>query len=136
MFGRLVSALAGPLIETVRFRAIAVALYFAAAASLLFALVFALVALRHWIVVSYHSEYPDLWIALAFLVIALPLIAGGLYLQQQKPKANPSLDIALLAGPPVLRLAARRVSPKAMAIGVVLVAGVALGRRLTARALS
>jgi len=133
VFGRLVLALAGPLIETVKLRAYAAALFFAAAASLLFALVFGLVALRHWIAVSFNSQYPDLWIALGFVVIAVPLIAVGLYLLSQKPKANPTVDLALLAGPPALRLVARKISPQAVAVGVVLVAGVALGRRFAAR---
>jgi hypothetical protein len=134
MMGRLVTALAGPLIETVKLRAYAAALFCAAAASLLFALVFGLVAVRHWIVVTFNSQYPDLWMALAFVVIALPLIAVGLSLHSQKPKANPTLDLALLAGPPALRLVSRKISPQAVAIGVVLVAGVALGRRFAARA--
>ena len=132
--GRLVTALAGPLIETVKLRAYAAALFIAAASSLLFAFVFGLVALRHWIVVTFNSQYPDLWMALAFVVIALPLIALGLSLQSQKPKANPTVDLALLAGPSALRLVSRKISPQTVAIGVVLVAGVALGRRFVARA--
>jgi hypothetical protein len=133
MLGGLVTVLAGHLIETAKLKAYALALYAAAAASLLFASIFGLVALRHWIEIAYATAYPDLWIALAFVVIAVPLIGVGLYLQQQKPKTNPAIDIALLTAPSVLRLASRKISARAVVIGVVLVGGVALGRRFMAR---
>ncbi len=133
MIGGLVTVLAGHLIETAKLKAYAVALYVAAAASLLFASIFGLVALRNWIAVTYGTAYPDLWIALAFVVIAIPLTGVGLYFQQQKPKANPAIDIALLTAPSLLRLASRRISARAVVIGVVLVGGVALGRRFMAR---
>lgn len=133
MLGGLVTVLAGHFIEKAKLKAYAVALYAAAAASLLFASIFALVALRHWIAVHFGSQYPDLWIALGFVIIAAPLIGFGIYLAQSKPKTNPGLDIALLAGPPAVRLAARRLSPRTVGVGVVLVAGLLLGRRMAAK---
>jgi hypothetical protein len=133
MLGGLVSVFAGHLIETAKLRAYALALYAAAATSLLVASIFGLVALRHWIAITYGSNYPELWIALGFVVIATPLIAIGLYLQQKKPKTHPAADIALIAGPPVLRLAARNVSARTVVVVVVLAAGVALGRRIVTR---
>lgn len=133
MIGGLVTVLAGHLIETAKRKAQALALYGAAAASLLFASIFGLVALRHWIAVTYASQYPDLWIALGFIVLAAPLAGVGYYLQTKKPKTNPAADIALIAGPPALRFAARKVNARVAAVGLVLVAGLFLGRRLTHR---
>ena len=132
--GDFVSVLAGHLIERVKLKAYAFALYAGAAVSLLFAFVFALVSLRHWIVVTYSSQYPDLWIALAFVVIALVVVGIGLYLQRKQPEGNPALDVALLAGPPAFKIASRRLSARTVAVGVVLVAGLALGRRIARRA--
>ena len=94
---------------------------------------FALVALRHWIAVTYASQYPDLWIALAFVVVALVVIAIAMYLQNKKPEGNPAATMALLAAPPAFRLASRRINARTVAVGVVLIAGLALGRRLASR---
>ncbi len=131
MIGGLVTLLAGHFIETAKLKAYAIAFYVGAAASLLFAFVFALVGLRHWIAVTYLSQYPELWIALGFVVIAAVAIGVGVYWQKQKPKTNPAVDIALFAGPPTARLAVRTLSPRVVAVGVVLVAGLLLGRRMT-----
>jgi hypothetical protein len=133
MIGGLVNVFAGHLIETAKLKAYAAARLAAAAASLLFALIFGLVALRHWIAVTYATAYPDLWIALGFLVVAVPFVGVGLALQQRKPKVHPAADVALIAGPPILRLAARKISGRTLVIAVVLVGGVALGRRFAAR---
>jgi hypothetical protein len=132
----LVSVLTGHLIETAKLRAYAAALYAAAAVCLLFALVFALVSLNHWIALTYMTPYPGLWIAAGFVVIALPLVGFGVWMQQRKPKANPAASIALLAAPTAARLSwrgARRVSPRVVAVGVVLVAGLAVGRLIGSR---
>jgi hypothetical protein len=131
--GGLVSFLAGHLLERIRLKAYAFALFAGAAASLLFAFAFALVALNHWIAVTYNSQYPELWIALGFVVIALIVLAVGLFLQNRKPEGNPAATMALLAAPPAFRLAARRLSPRTVAVGVVLIAGLALGRRFASR---
>jgi uncharacterized membrane protein YfcA len=136
MIGGLVTLLAGHLIETAKLRAYAAAFYAAAGASLLFAFVFALVALRHWIVLTYGANYPDLWIAAGFVVIAIPFIGLGVWMQQRKPKTHPAASIALLAAPVAARLAVRgagRLSPRIIAVGVVLIAGLAVGRRLTSK---
>ena len=85
---------------------------------------FALVALRHWIAVTFNSAISRPVDRADFVVIALPLHRRSAFcLQSRKPKANPALDMALLAGPPVLRFASRRLSPRTVAVGVVLVAG-------------
>ena len=107
MIGGLVTVLVGHLVETAKLKAYAAALYAAAAASLLFAFVFALGSLRHWIAVRYGSEYPDLWIAAGFVVLAIPFVGFGIWMQSQKPKPHPAASIALLAGPPAARLAMR-----------------------------
>ena len=133
MLGGLVTVLAGRFIETAKLRALAFALYAGAGASLLFALVFALVALRHWIAITYGSEYPDLWIALLFLVFVAILGGVGAMFQYRKPKTNAVADVALIAGPTLLGAAARsarRVSPRTMGVGVVLLGGLLLGRSL------
>ena len=80
---------------------------------------------------TYLSQYPDLWIALGMAVIAAVLIGVGVYWQKREPKTNPAVDIALLAGPSAARLAFRTMSPRVIAVGVVLVAGLFVGRRLT-----
>ena len=131
MIGGLVTVLAGHFLETAKLRAVAAAFYVAATVILLCAAVFALVALRHWIAVTYLSQYPDLWIALGMAVIAAVLIGVGVYWQKREPKTNPAVDIALLAGPSAARLAFRTMSPRVIAVGVVLVAGLFVGRRLT-----
>lgn len=133
MLGGLITVLAGQLVEKVKLRAYAVALYAGAAVSLLFALVFAIVALRHWIAVTYDSQYPDLWIALLFIIVAAIFVGVGLALAYRKPKTNPALDVALIAGPTLLGAAARsarRMSPRAMGVGVVLIGGLLAGRAL------
>ncbi len=60
MLGGLIAVLGRHLIEVIKLKAYAVALYAAAAVSLLFAFVFALVSLRHWIVMTFNASYPDL----------------------------------------------------------------------------
>ena len=40
-------------------------------------------------------------------------------------------DIALIAGPPAIRIAARGMNARVVAIGAVLIAGVIVGRKLT-----
>jgi len=134
MIGGLVAVLGRHLIEVIKLKAYAVALYVAAAASLLFALVFALVGLRHWIAVTYGSNYPDLWIALGFVVITGVLAGVAITLQRKQPTTQPMADIALLAGPPAAMFAVRRLSPRTIAVGVVLIAGLVVGRRMTHRA--
>jgi hypothetical protein len=133
MLGGLVSVLAGHLVQKVKLRAYAAALYAGAGASLLVAVVFALVALRHWIAVTYRSEYPDLWIALLFVLIAAICVGVGMFLASRKPKTNPAIDVALLAGPAVLGATARsvrRLSPRTVGVGVVLLTGLMAGRSL------
>ena len=133
MIGGLVTILVGHLVETAKLRAYAAALYGAAAASLLFAFIFSLGSLRHWIAVRYGSEYPDLWIAAGFVVLAIPFVGFGIWMQNQRPKRHPAASIALLAGPPAARLAARTVGPRMIAVGVILIASLVLGRSLSAR---
>lgn len=133
MIGGLVSVLAGHLIQKAKLRAYAFALYAGAGASLLFALVFALVALRHWIAITYDSQYPDLWIALLFVLLAGICVGVGLILRYRKPKSNPVADVALIAGPTLMGAAARsarRMSPRTVGVGVVLLGGLMLGRSL------
>jgi hypothetical protein len=107
MLGGLVTVLAGHLIQKAKLRAYAFALYAGAAASLLVAAVFALVALRHWIAVTYDTQYPDLWIALIFVIVAAVFGGVGYYFHIRKPKTNPAADIAILAAPSALKLAGR-----------------------------
>src|ERR1700761_4361621 len=133
MIGGLVTILAGHLIETAKLRSYALALYAGAAASLLFAFVFALGSLRHWIAVRYGSEYPDLWIAAGFVVLAIPFVGCGIYMQSQKPKRHPAASIALLAGPAAAGFAAGTVGPKMVAVGLVLAASLIVGRSMSGR---
>jgi len=133
MIGGLVSVLGRHLIETLKLKAYAVALYAAAGVSLLFALVFALVSLRHWIVVTFNASYPDMWIAAGWIVIMAILIGLAMYMQRKEPPTKPAADLALLAGPPAAKFAIRRVSPRTLAVGVVLIAGLVLGRRMAQR---
>jgi hypothetical protein len=133
MLGGLASLVGRHLVEVIKLKAYAVALYVAAAASLLFALVFALVGLRHWIAVTYGSNYPDLWIALGFILITGVLAGVAMYLQRAEPTTKPMADLALLAGPPAAMFAMRRLSPRTIAVGFVLIAGLVIGRRLTHR---
>jgi len=136
MLGGLVSVLAGHLIQTVKLRSVAFALYGATAASLLFAAVFALVSLRRWIAITYGAQYPELWIALGFVVLGAILGGVGYYFHTRKPKTNPAADLALVAAPTLLGIAAngaRKVSPRAVGIAVVLIGAVALGRSFFSR---
>ncbi len=136
MLGGLVTVLAGHLIQKAKLRAYAFALYAGAAASLLFAAVFALVALRHWIAVTYDTQYPDLWIALIFVIVAAVFGGVGYYFHIRKPKTNPAADIAILAAPSALKLAgrgARKISPRAVGIGIVLIGALAMGRSFFSR---
>src|SRR5271154_6987592 len=104
MLAGIITALLGHLIETAKLRAVAVALYAAAAVSLLFAFIFALGALRHWIVITYDPAYPDLWISAGFVVLSAPFIGFGVWMQGRKAKIHPAASIAMVAGPPVVRL--------------------------------
>ena len=130
MISGLVAVLGRHFIEIVKLRAYAAAFFAAAAASLLFTLVFVLVSIRHWIVVRFGSEYPDLWLAFAFLVLAVAMVALGLYLQRKDPQTRPAIDLALLAGPSAARLAVRRLNPRVVVIGAILIGGLMIGRRL------
>ena len=131
--GGLVTLLFGHLIDSLKRKAIAIGLFAGAGVGLLFAFIFALVSLRHWIVVEFGSQYPDLWIALGFIVLAVILIGIGSYIASQRPKSNPGAAMALLAAPPAFKLATRMVSPRLVAVGVVLAAGLLVGRRITSR---
>ena len=108
MLSGLAAILLGHLVELVKLRSLAAALYAGAAAFLLFALGFALAGLGRWLALAHGVEYPDLWIALGLVVVAVPFIGFGLALQTRRPKTRPATDIALIAGPPVLRLAASK----------------------------
>jgi hypothetical protein len=132
MLGGLVAAISRHIVETVKLKAYAIALYAVAAVSLLYALTFAVVALRLWLF-EVGTRYPDVWIALGFVVIAGALLGVGYYMQHKEPASKPLAEIALIAGPPAAGFALRRLSPKAVAIGVVLIAGLFVGRRLTHR---
>jgi len=132
MIGGLFTVFAGHLVESAKLKAYAAAFYAAAAMGLLFASIFGLVALRHWLAVTYGLRYPELWIALGFVIVALALTAAGLYMQKRKPKTNPAADLALLAAPPAFKLAARNLNSRTVGVVVVLVAGVLLGRRIAA----
>lgn len=131
MIAGIASAFARHIAEKIKLKAYAAVLYVGAGVVLLFAIAFALVGLRHWLIATYGLRYPELWIALALLVIALIIGAIGLAMQRRQPKTNPLADLALVAGPPAARLAARRVDLPVVMTGVVLVLGVVLGRRLT-----
>lgn len=131
MLAGLAAILAGHLAELAKLRSYAAALYAGAAALLLFALAFTLVGLRHWLVLSYGVVFPDPWIALGLAVVAAPLAGFGYYMQRRRPQSRPATEIALIAGPPALRLAASKLDARVIAIGAVLIAGVVLGRRLT-----
>lgn len=129
MIGGLVAVLGRHFLEIVKLRAYAVAAYVAAAASLLFAFVFALVALRQWLF-RLGYENPDVGIAIGFVVLAAIAVAVGVYVRSLDPPTRPATDLALLAGPPAARFAVRRLSPRAIAIGVVLLGGLMVGRRM------
>ena len=131
MLSGLAAILFGHIAELIKLRGLAAALYAGAAAFLLFALGFALAGLGRWLALAHGVEFPELWIALGLVVVAVPFIGFGLALQTRKPKTHPATDIALIAGPAALRLAARKIDARLIAVGAVLVAGVVLGRRLT-----
>jgi hypothetical protein len=133
MIGGLISVLGRHLVEVIKLKAYAVALYAAAGLSLLFALGFALVALRNWFAYDLQWPDPDLWVALFMVVITAILAGVGVMMQRRQPQTQPAADIALLAGPPAASFAFRRLSPRTVAVGVVLIAGLFLGRRLSHR---
>ena len=131
MFAGLAAILAGHLAELVKLRSYAAALYAGAAALCLFAFGFALAGFGRWLTLRHGVEYPQLWIALGLVVFAAPVLAFGLQMQRRRPLSRPATQIALIAGPPALRLAARKIDARVIAVGAALVAGVVLGRRLT-----
>jgi hypothetical protein len=133
MIGGLIAVLGRHFIEIVKLKTYAIACYAVAAVSLLYAVAFGLVGLRNWIAVAYSSAYPDIWVALLMIAVTAILVGGGVYLQRKEPPTKPAADLALLAGPPVARFAVRRLSPRTIAVGVVLIAGLVIGRRLTQR---
>ena len=128
----LVAVLAGHFAELLKLKACAAAFYAAAAGSLLFTIVFLLVALRNWLF-AIGVAYPDLWIALGFVAVTLIFVGLGAWMWKKRPQSHPAASIALVAAPPALRVATRIVSPGVMAVGVVLIAGWMVGRRLTSR---
>ena len=131
MLAGLAAILTGHIAELVKLRGYAAALYAGAAAFLLFALGFALAGLGDWLALAYRVKYPDLWIALGLVVVSVPFIGFGIALQTRRPKTRPATQLALIAGPPALRLAARKLDARILAVGAVLIAGVVLGRKLT-----
>ncbi len=133
MIGGLIAILGRRFVEIVKLKAYAIAFYAVAAVSLLFAFVFALVSLRHWIVTTFTASYPDLWIAAGFVVIAAAMVGLAVYMQRNEPPGSPATDLALLAGPPAAKFAIRRLSPGAIAVGIVLIAGLVVGRRMAQR---
>jgi len=133
MLGGLIAVLGRHLVEVIKLKALAVACYVAAGMSLLFALAFALVGLRNWIAFHFHSAYPDMWVAFLMVVIAAIGVGVGVYLQRREPPTKPMADLAFLAGPPAAKFAVRRLSPRTIAVGVVLIAGLIVGRRMTHR---
>ena len=130
MIGGLFAVLGRHVIEIVKLRAYAAVAYVAAAVALLFALVFALVALRQWMY-ALGFAYPDMWIALAFLVLAVVAVGLAAWFQRREPPTKPAADLAFLAGPPAAKFALRRLSPRALAVGAVLLGGLLIGRRLS-----
>jgi hypothetical protein len=130
MWAGLAAILAGHVAELTKLRAYAAALYACAAVLVLFALAFALVGVRFWLL-RYGVEYPDLWIALGLVIVAAPFAGFGLHMQRRRPRTRPATEIALVAGPPAVRFAARQIDARVIAIGAVLLAGVVVGRRLT-----
>ena len=116
-------------IEVIKLRVYVVAAYVAAAVALLFAFIFALGALRQWMF-AHGFAYPDIWIAVAFIVLAAIAVAVAAWLQRREPETRPAVDLAFLAGPPAAKFAVKRIRPRTVAVGVVLLAGLMLGRRL------
>ena len=133
MISGLIAILGRHFVEIIKLKAYAIAFYAGAAVSLLFAFVFALVSLRHWIVVTFASNYPDLWIAAGFIVITAAMAGLAAYMQRREPTTKPAADLALLAGPPIAKFAVRRLSPRTIAVGIVLIAGLVVGRRISQR---
>jgi TRAP-type C4-dicarboxylate transport system permease small subunit len=131
MVSGLAAILFGHIAELVKLRGYAAALYASAVVILLFALGFALVGVGRWLTIAYGVDYPQLWIALGLVVVAVPFIGFGLALQTRRPKTRPATDIAMIAGPAALSLAARKLDARVLGIGALLIAGVVLGRRLT-----
>jgi hypothetical protein len=129
----LITVLAGHLAELAKLKAYAAALYGAAAGSLLFALVFGLVALHNLLALTHHVAYPDLWIAGGFVVIALILVGFGVWMWRRRPTTYPAASIMLFAAPPAVRLGMRVLTPRVVAVGTILFVGLMVGRRLTAR---
>ncbi|HXT08490.1 MAG TPA: hypothetical protein VN715_16350 [Roseiarcus sp.] len=130
MLAGLTAILAGHLAELAKLRSYAAALYAGATALLLFALGFALAGLGRWLTFAHGVEYPQLWIALGLVVVAVPFVGFGLRMQHRRPKTRPATELALIAGPPALRFAARKLDARLIAVGAVLIAGVVVGRRL------
>jgi len=133
MISGLIAILGRHFVEIIKLKAYAIAFYAGAAVSLLFAFVFALVSLRHWIVITFAASYPDLWIAAGFVVITAALVGLAMYMQRREPPTKPAMDLALLAGPPAATFAFRRLRPRTVAVGIVLIAGLLVGRRITQR---
>jgi hypothetical protein len=133
MLAGLVAVLGRHVVEIIKLKAYAIAIYAVAAVSLLFAFVFALVSLRHWIVMTFNASYPDMWICAGFIIVAGVLAGVAYYMGRREPPSRPAADLAFLAAPAAGKFALRRISPRTVVVGVVLIAGLMLGRRLTQR---
>ena len=130
MLAALLGLLTALFLDSAKRKALAAAFFAVAAFFLIFAVSYALFALREWIVLTYAPLYPDLWISGGMVVVSLPFILLGVWKQKQPPPPEAYRAAAVLAAPAAARMATRFVSPGLLAVGAVSVLGLWLGRQL------
>jgi NADH:ubiquinone oxidoreductase subunit 6 (subunit J) len=129
MFASLIALVAAEFSRAVTRRVTYAATLFVAAILLLFAFAFCLVALRDWIEMSFSTREADLMVAVALLIVAGLLTTFGV-IRKNRRRPQTLLPSATMAiAPTAIRMAGKSITPRLIAIGSVVLAGIWLGRR-------
>jgi hypothetical protein len=106
------------------------ALILAASLVAIGAIVFGLIALHSWLLMSLSPVEASLVIAAGLGIVALVLLIAAVWVRRSRRSASPLAATALVMAPTAMRLAARRLEPAAIGVAAVIAIGAIIGRSL------
>jgi hypothetical protein len=130
MFAAALSILTGEFEGMVRRRVNVAALYALAAAFAFFAVGFFLISFRDWIDVMVYPIDANLVVGSLLLFVALVIFAIAAWRRRVRRSSNALPAAMVLAAPAAARVTSKVVSPELLALGIVVISGLWLGRRL------